>query len=56
MVTPEYVSSGHLPPADRVQSVIDEAHARFRTSDGGTNAQIYPALAAASRDLFGICV
>ena len=56
MATPEYVSSGHLPPADRVQSLIDEAHERFRTSDGGTNAQIYPALAAASRDLFGICV
>jgi glutaminase len=56
MVIPEYVSSGHLPPADRVQSLIDEAHERFRTSDGGTNAQIYPALAAASRDLFGICV
>ena len=56
MVIPEYVSSGHLPPADRVQSLIDEAYERFRTSDGGTNAQIYPALAAASRDLFGICV
>ncbi len=56
MVIPEYVSSGHLPPSDRVQSLIDEAYERFRTSDGGTNAQIYPALAAASRDLFGICV
>jgi glutaminase len=56
MATPEYVSSGHLPPPDRVQSLIDEAYERFRTSNGGTNAQIYPALAAASSDLFGICV
>ncbi len=56
MATPEYVSSGHLPPADRVQGLIDEAYDRFRTSNGGTNAQIYPALAAANSDLFGICV
>ncbi len=56
MATPEYVSSGHLPPADRVQALIDEAYERYRGAEGGVNAQIYPALAAASPDLFGICV
>jgi glutaminase len=52
----EYVSSGHLPPIERVQALIEEAHGRFQATDAGINAQIYPALAEASSELFGICV
>jgi glutaminase len=35
---------------------VDGAYARFRENDEGTVSQVYPALARASRDLFGICV
>lgn len=51
-----YVSTGHLPDPDRVQRLIDEAHQRFRDNSDGQNAQVYPALAEVSPDLFGICV
>jgi glutaminase len=53
---PSFVSTGHLPPAARVQALVDEAHARFRTIDEGENASHYPALARVPRHLFGICV
>jgi glutaminase len=53
---PTYVSTGHLPPAGRVQALVDEAHARFKAIDEGENASHYPALARVPRDLFGICV
>jgi glutaminase len=50
------VSTGHLPPAEQVRSLVNAAHARFRTNEEGRNADYYPALAAVPRDLFGICV
>jgi glutaminase len=50
------VSTGHLPPAERVRRLVDEAHERFEGDDRGSNASHYPALAAVPRDLFGICV
>jgi len=52
----EYVSTGHLPPADAVAELVTAAHARFATDDGGENSNVYPALARVPRDLFGICV
>jgi glutaminase len=51
-----YVSTGRLPPAERVQALVEEAHERFKSSDEGKNADHYPALAAVSRNLFGVCV
>lgn len=51
-----YVSTGHLPPGDRVQTLVNEAHMHFKTNDEGENASHYPALARVPRDLFGICV
>lgn len=33
-----------------------EAHARFRGEDSGEVSRVYPALARASRELFGLCV
>jgi glutaminase len=51
-----YVSTGHLPPGDRVPRLVAEAHARFGASDEGEVSQVYPALARAPRGLFGVCV
>jgi glutaminase len=51
-----YISTGHLPDADRVQSLVDEAYARFRTNTDGQNSQVYPALARVPGELFGICL
>jgi glutaminase len=51
-----FVSTGHLPPSDRVQALVAEAYERFRSHTDGANSQVYPALARVPRDLFGICV
>ena len=51
-----YVSTGHLPPAERVKALVDEAHQLFKANDEGKNSEVYPALARARRDLFGVCV
>lgn len=53
---PAYVSTGTLPPASRVQALVDAAHARYRSNDEGQNADYYPALARVPRELFGICL
>ena len=51
-----YVSTGHLPAPDVVQSLVDEAHRRFATNSDGENSQVYPALARVPTKLFGVCV
>jgi len=51
-----YVSTGHLPAADVVQSLVDEAHRRFAANSDGENSQVYPALARVPQKLFGVCV
>jgi len=51
-----FVSTGHLPPAERVGRLIAEAHERFKNNTDGQNSQVYPALARVPSDLFGICV
>jgi glutaminase len=51
-----YVSTGHLPPATDVAALVAEAHARFAAHDEGEVSRVYPALARAPRDLFGLCV
>lgn len=51
-----FVSTGHLPPAERVRLLVAEAYERFRSDTGGNNSQVYPALARVPRELFGICV
>lgn len=50
------VSTGHLPPADRVASLIAEAYDRFKSVDGGTVANYIPALAQVPSELFGLCI
>jgi glutaminase len=51
-----YVSTGRLPPAERVRELVVEAYERYRSSKEGQNSQVYPALARVPADLFGICV
>jgi len=56
VVLTEFVSTGHLPPSVAVQALVVEAHGRFRGNDDGVNSDVYPALAAAPSDRFGICM
>ncbi len=53
---PWYVSTGCLPPPDRVTTLVAEAHQRFKSNAEGKNSTVYPALAQAPSDLFGVCV
>lgn len=51
-----YVSTGHLPSADKVKALVQEAFERFKSNKDGQNSQVYPALARVKSDLFGVCV
>jgi glutaminase len=55
-VETSYVSTGHLPRPDIVQSLVDEAHRRFEANTDGKNSDVYPALARIPSELFGVCV
>jgi glutaminase len=50
------VSTGHLPPAEQIESLVAEAYERYRSLDEGRVADYIPALAKVPRELFGICV
>jgi glutaminase len=56
LTEPGYVSTGHLPPAERVDTLLAEAYERFKTDDEGTVADYIPALARTPRNLFGLSV
>ena len=51
-----YVSTGHLPPQQEIEELVEEAYARFKSNKDGKNSQVYPALAKVPSDLFGICI
>jgi glutaminase len=51
-----YISTGHLPPPDRVKDLVAEAYERYKSNADGQNSQVYPALARVPSRLFGICV
>jgi glutaminase len=53
---PAFVSTGHLPPAERVDKLLAEAYEQFKTVDEGKVADYIPALARTPRNLFGLCV
>jgi glutaminase len=55
-MTPTYVSTGRLPPAEVVAALVSDAHERFRLNKEGRNSEIYPSLAAVAPDLFGVCI
>lgn len=51
-----FVSTGTLPRSEQVGALVLEAYRRYKTNDAGQNSDVYPALRAVPRDLFGICV
>lgn len=51
-----YVSTGHLPPPQQTQDIVDQAYRIFRDIDEGRNFQPYPALAAMPPELFGVAL
>ena len=55
-IDPAYVSTGRLPSPDVVRTLVDQAHGRFKANRDGLNSTVYPALAQAPPDLFGLCV
>lgn len=50
------VSTGHLPLPERVRTLLYAAHERFSGDQAGRNSDVYPALAAVPRELFGLCL
>lgn len=51
-----FVSTGHLPPPERIRAAVNEAYARASSNDEGQVSSVYPALERVSRDLFGVCL
>ena len=51
-----YVSTGQLPPSERVGLLVNEAYHRFRDNSDGELSHVYPSLATVDPDRFGICV
>jgi glutaminase len=50
------VSTGDLPSAELVTTLVAEAHNRFKSNMEGANSTAYPALEQVRKDLFGVCV
>jgi glutaminase len=53
---PPYISTGNLPPADRVRALVAAAYERFRTNEDGEVSRVYPSLATVDPNSFGLCV
>jgi glutaminase len=51
-----YVSTGHLPPPELASALVREAYERFKPVTEGRKSDVYPVLARAPADLFGVCV
>lgn len=51
-----HVSAGRLPATETTRARVTEAHALFRTVPDGSLSGVYPALAAADPDLFGLSI
>ncbi|MGE3157358.1 MAG: glutaminase A [Xanthobacteraceae bacterium] len=51
-----FVSTGHLPTAETVKLLVEEAYRRFKSDRDGQNSNAYPALSCVPGDLFGIYV
>ena len=51
-----FISTGQLPPNERVQALIEAAYAQFVDDRDGTVSDVYPALAAVEPEQFGLCM
>lgn len=54
--TTSAVSTGELPSAEVVQSLLDEVHELYGSEQAGAVADYIPALARVDPSLFGICI
>ncbi|MGC3995028.1 MAG: glutaminase A [Propionicimonas sp.] len=55
-MTDAFVSTGHLAPTADVSRIIHATWAEANADTGGANSAVYPALAAADPEQFGLCV
>lgn len=51
-----FVSTGTLPDQQRITDLLQRAHERFRGVTDGAKPQVYPALAEADPEAFGIAL
>ena len=51
-----FVSTGHLPPPQQTQDMVDLAYRIFRDIDEGENYAAYPALKEMPSELFGVAL
>ncbi|MBE2184176.1 MAG: glutaminase A [Anaerolineae bacterium] len=51
-----YISTGQLPAVDFVNELVNNSYEKYRLNTEGQNSQVYPALANAPDDLFGVCL
>lgn len=51
-----FVSTGRLPAPETVAALVEEAFRRFRANTDGAISDVYPTLANAPADGFGLCV
>ena len=56
MTSSRFVSAGRLPPGREVANALAGAHRRFAGERSGAITQVYPALAGADPELFGLSV
>lgn len=52
----DYVSTGRLAPPADVRRIVDRAWQDVRAVTEGENSEVYPALAVADSEQFGLCV
>jgi len=52
----DHISTGRLPESGRIVALLEEAHRKFGANRDGRISEVYPALARARSDLFGICL
>jgi glutaminase len=51
-----YISTGHLPSIERVSQLLEQAYHEIRGVGEGQVSEVYPALARAQPDLFGVAL
>ena len=56
IVQPASTAVAALPSASQLQSVVDEAYAKFKDDQTGKNADYIPYLASVSSNLFGVAI
>lgn len=55
-MTAGFVSTGRLPAAAEVASAVQRAHVRYQHTAHGQPSAVYPALARADPDAYGVCL